>query len=207
MPGKDARTSRMPLRAPWQSPTGQLPCQHNCIQSSANSAIFCLLYTLIASNLRHDRIKPRYRARLTRQFTEPVMPLPANPARLDCSGRRVLITAGASGIGAAMAQAFAGAGARVHVCDMDQARIDEFLDANPGITATRCDVTDEAGVREMVEEAADRLGGLDALVNNAGISGPTAPLDETETPIWMQTYAVNVHGTFFTTRAALPHLR
>jgi NAD(P)-dependent dehydrogenase (short-subunit alcohol dehydrogenase family) len=105
------------------------------------------------------------------------MPLPANPARLDCSGRRVLITAGASGIGAAMAQAFAGAGARVHVCDMDQARIDEFLDANPGITATRCDVTDEAGVREM------------------------------ETPIWMQTYAVNVHGTFFTTRAALPHLR
>lgn len=135
------------------------------------------------------------------------MPLPANSARLDCSGRRVLITAGASGIGAAMAQAFAGAGARVHVCDMDQARIDEFLDANPGITATRCDVTDEAGVREMVEEAADRLGGLDALVNNAGISGPTAPLDETETPIWMQTYAVNVHGTFFTTRAALPHLR
>lgn len=136
------------------------------------------------------------------------MPPPSSPSlSLDCYGRRVLITAGASGIGAEIARTLASAGAHVYVCDNDQRRIDEFLAANPRATATLCDVTDETQVRSMVEDAVRALGGMDGLINNAGISGPTVPLDATDTQAWMQTYAVNVHGTFFTTRAALPHLR
>jgi NAD(P)-dependent dehydrogenase (short-subunit alcohol dehydrogenase family) len=121
--------------------------------------------------------------------------------------RRVLITAGASGIGAAIAKALVEAGAHVHVCDIDLDQIARFESECAGVGTSHCDVTDEAAVASMVKEAAARLGGLDALVNNAGISGPTAPIDQTETDAWVKTYDLNVHGTFFVTRAAVPHLR
>lgn len=125
----------------------------------------------------------------------------------ECSGRRVLITAGASGIGAAIAAGLIEAGARVHVCDIDGARIDEFRARHPSAGATLCDVADEAAVKAMVEAAASALGGLDGLVNNAGISGPTAAIEETDSAAWRRTYDINVHGTMYCTKAAVPHLR
>ncbi|VTU46035.1 SDR family oxidoreductase [Variovorax sp. PBL-E5] len=125
----------------------------------------------------------------------------------QCSGRRVVVTAGASGIGAEIASALIEAGAAVHVCDIDRGRLDAFAAAHPSVGVSLCDVADEAAVVRMVDEAAERLGRVDALVNNAGISGPTSPIELTPTDDWMRTYAINVHGSFFCTRAAVPHLR
>lgn len=125
----------------------------------------------------------------------------------DCAGRRVLVSAGASGIGAEIARALAEAGAHVQVCDINADRLATFAAERPEIGTALCDVSDEGAVARMVDAAAERLGGLDALVNNAGISGPTAPIEATDSAAWMRTYDVNVHGTFFCTRAAVPHLR
>ncbi len=135
--------------------------------------------------------------------------VPTSPTTVPHVGlqRRALITAGASGIGAAIAKALVDAGARVHICDIDRERIARFQSECPAAGTSHCDVTDEAAVEVMVDEAVASLGGLDALVNNAGISGPTAPIDQTDSDAWSKTYDVNVHGTFYVTRAAVPHLR
>lgn len=120
--------------------------------------------------------------------------------------QRVLVTAGANGIGLAIARAFAGGGARVAVCDIDEAALEAARAAIPGLTALRCDVARRAQAGAMVDEAAGALGGLDVLVNNAGIGGPTAPLHRMDPDDWDRVLAVNLTGTFDVTRAAIPHL-
>ncbi len=119
----------------------------------------------------------------------------------------VLITAGAAGIGRAMAEAFISQGHRVHVCDIDQGAIDAFLQANPEASATLADVTDVAQVDQVFAELADRHGRLDILVNNAGIAGPTAHVEDIETTDWDQTIAVNLNGQFYCARRAVPMLK
>src|SRR3954447_9627051 len=97
---------------------------------------------------------------------------------LDIKGLRVLITAGANGIGLAVARAFVAEGAQVHTCDVDEAALAALAAGDPAITQTRCDVSDRTAVKMLFEEATARLGGLDVLVNNAGIAGPTAKVEE-----------------------------
>ncbi|MER6070306.1 SDR family oxidoreductase [Streptomyces sp. NPDC001817] len=118
----------------------------------------------------------------------------------DFEGLKVLVTGGASGIGRATADLLAARGARVAVLDRDPADVDEPL------LAHRADVTDDASVRVAVERAAEDLGGLDVLVNNAGIGaqGTVADNDDAE---WRHVFDVNVLGMVRTARAALPHLR
>ena len=118
-----------------------------------------------------------------------------------------LITAGAAGIGRAMGEAFIGDGYRVHVCDIDPAAIDSFLQANPEATATLADIADVAQVDRVFMELADRHGQLDILVNNAGIAGPTLPVEDIEPTDWDQTIAVNLNGQFYCTRRAVPMLK
>jgi len=118
-----------------------------------------------------------------------------------------LITAGAAGIGRAMAEAFISQGRRVHVCDIDQGAIDAFLQANPEASATLADVADVAQVDQVFAELADRHGRLDVLVNNAGIAGPTAHVEDIETTDWDQTIAVNLNGQFYCARRAVPMLK
>ncbi len=118
-----------------------------------------------------------------------------------------LITAGAAGIGRAMAEAFISQGHRVHVCDIDQGAIDAFLQANPEASATLADVADVAQVDQVFAELADRHGRLDILVNNAGIAGPTAHVEDIETTDWDQTIAVNLNGQFYCARRAVPMLK
>lgn len=103
--------------------------------------------------------------------------------------------------------ALVASGAKVHVCDMDRDRVADFVSRCPEVSASLVDVTDEGAIAGMVADAAAALGGLDALINNAGISGPTAPIDRTDTDQWRMTYEVNVHGTFYVTRAAVPYIR
>ena len=120
---------------------------------------------------------------------------------------RVLVTAGANGIGHSIALAFKSEGARVHICDIDQSALDAFKAANPDITATRADVSDRAQVSLLVAEAVKTLGGLDVLVNNAGIAGPTGGVDEIAPEDWDRCLAINITGQFNCARVAVPHLK
>jgi NAD(P)-dependent dehydrogenase (short-subunit alcohol dehydrogenase family) len=114
--------------------------------------------------------------------------------------RRILITAGASGIGATVARAFLDAGDQVAVCDIADIAI-------PGALALRCDMAVRADIERMVAEAVAGLGGLDVLVNNAGIAGPTAPVQDVDPAEWDRVVAVNLTAMFDTTRLAIPHLK
>jgi NAD(P)-dependent dehydrogenase (short-subunit alcohol dehydrogenase family) len=120
---------------------------------------------------------------------------------------RVLVTAGAAGIGRAIAKEFAASGARVAICDVDAAALAQFHAEMPGHLAFRCDVSDEDQVADLFAEAISALGGLDVLVNNAGIAGPTARVEELSLTQWRQTLAINLDGQFLCARAAVPHLR
>ncbi len=119
---------------------------------------------------------------------------------------RVLISAGAGGIGLAIARAFHADGARVFVCDIDAAALERAAAAMPGLLTARCDVGDRAAVEAMVAEAARGLGGLDVLVNNAGIGGPTLPVHELDPDDWDAVLRVNLTGAFNVSRVAIPHL-
>lgn len=121
--------------------------------------------------------------------------------------KRVVVTAGAAGIGRAIVQAFAAAGAKVHVCDLDSAALAELRTQTPGVTTSVCDIGDRTGVERMVADAAAALGGIDVLVNNAGISGPTASVEQMDPDAWESVLRVNLTGTFHVTRHSIPHLK
>jgi len=120
---------------------------------------------------------------------------------------RVLVTAGASGIGLATARAFAREGARVHVGDADPAALEALAASDPGLTRSACDVADPAAVARLFDAATSALGGLDALVNNAGIAGPTAPCEDVALRDWERTLAVNLTGQFLCAQRAIPLLK
>jgi NAD(P)-dependent dehydrogenase (short-subunit alcohol dehydrogenase family) len=126
---------------------------------------------------------------------------------IGLNGKRVVVTAGAQGIGLAITEAFVAAGAEVHICDVN----DDFLAAAksrlPGVSQSRTDVSNEAEVDAMFAALGARWGGLDVLVNNAGIAGPTAPVEDTDLAQWSQTIAVNLTGPFLCTRRAVPLLK
>jgi len=121
--------------------------------------------------------------------------------------QRVLITAGAGGIGRAIATAFAAAGAKVHVCDIDSAALQRLRDELPGLSTSVCDVSDRDSVQAMMAEAVAALGGLDVLVNNAGIAGPAASVEDMDPLAWEAVLRVNLTGTFTVTQFAIPHLK
>ncbi len=121
--------------------------------------------------------------------------------------RNVLITAGGNGIGLAIARAFHAAGARVYVCDVDAAALERVETEMLGVLTRRCAIGDRVETAAMVADAAERLGGLDVLVNNAGIGGPTAPVQDLDPAEWDAVLRVNLTGTFDVTRSAIPHLR
>jgi NAD(P)-dependent dehydrogenase (short-subunit alcohol dehydrogenase family) len=122
-------------------------------------------------------------------------------------GQRVIVTAGAAGIGRAIAGQFMAGGARVFICDVEAAALDEFRTAHPRAGATIADVSDAHQVDHLFAEAAKFLGGLDVLVNNAGIAGPTGPVEKLSQEDWRRTLAINLEGQFLCTRRAVPLLR
>ena len=122
-------------------------------------------------------------------------------------GLRVLITAGASGIGACIASAFAETGAAIHVCDIDDAALDAFRKRFPSGEATHADVADEAQVATLFATQRARFHGLDVLVNCAGIAGPTAGVDKITEAEWTRTIEVNLNGQYRCLHHAVPMLR
>ncbi|MBK9251623.1 MAG: SDR family oxidoreductase [Proteobacteria bacterium] len=120
--------------------------------------------------------------------------------------QRVLVTAGANGIGLAIARAFHASGARVYVCDIDAAALERAAAALPGVIVRRCNIGDRADTSAMVADCIGRLGGIDVLVNNAGIGGPTAPVHEMNPADWDAVLRVNLTGAFDVSRAVIPEL-
>lgn len=121
--------------------------------------------------------------------------------------KRVLVTAGAQGIGLAIAETFVAAGAQVHICDVNDAFLASAKSTLPTASQSRTDIADEAQVDAMFAELKDRWGGLDVLVNNAGIAGPTSPVEDISLADWNQTIAVNLTGVFLCARRAVPLLK
>ncbi len=119
---------------------------------------------------------------------------------------RVLVTAGASGIGRAIVDAFVGDGARVHICDVDADRL-EACRRETGVGASLADVSDDDQVRTLLDRVGSTLGGLDVLVNNAGIAGPTGAVDAISVADWRRTIEVNLNGQFLCAHYAVPMLR
>ncbi len=126
---------------------------------------------------------------------------------VDLTGKRVLVTAGAAGIGQVIAEAFVQAGARVHVCDVDEEAIAACGRTLPTVSVSRTDVSDSAAVNAMFDDVEARFGGLDILVNNAGIAGPTAGIAEIGDEALRDTMAVDVEGMFYCARRAVPLMK
>lgn len=121
------------------------------------------------------------------------------------AGRRVAVTGAASGIGRAVARAAAAEGARVAWLDLDGAAVAAL--ARPGVDhAGAVDVRDPAAVRDAIDAAAAALGGLDGLVNSAGVVA-LLPVAEMALDDWRRLIEVNLTGTFLVCQAAIPHLR
>lgn len=121
--------------------------------------------------------------------------------------KRVLITAGAGGIGRAMTDVFYKAGARVHICDVIQGAIDETVKIFPGVTATLADVSKLKDVDQLFADVKTHLGGLDCLINNAGIAGPTGKVEDIPVEEWERCIAVDLNGMFYCTRLAMPLIK
>jgi NAD(P)-dependent dehydrogenase (short-subunit alcohol dehydrogenase family) len=121
--------------------------------------------------------------------------------------QRVMITAAAAGIGRAIAKAFYDDGAKVHVCDVNEQALAAFREEFPDIAATRVNVANEAEVDAWFDDALEDLGGLDVLVNNAGIKGPTAPIDDVEFADWKECLAICLDSHFLCARRAAPVMK
>ena len=122
-------------------------------------------------------------------------------------GKRVLITAAASGIGYAFAEAFIENGAGVHICDISEDLLDNCKKALPHVGASLADIADPAQVDRLFDEALTHLGGLDVLINNAGIAGPTAAIEDVTPAEWDHTMAININGQFYCARRAVPLIK
>lgn len=121
--------------------------------------------------------------------------------------QRVFITAAAAGIGRAIAIAFCNAGARVHICDIDQQAAEVLSRTYPDISYSVTDMGDETQVEHFFQQGLEQLGGIDVLVNNAGIGGPAGVLESLDSEQWQQTIQLNLNSTFFACKQALPLMK
>ena len=118
---------------------------------------------------------------------------------------RVAITAAASGIGLAVARAFAAQGGDVHVCDVDTEAV--AAAAAEGLVAAQVDVADLAALDRWIDGVLDRMGGLDVLVNNAGIAGPTALVEDVAAEEWEHCLAVGLTSHYRTCARVIPAMK
>jgi NAD(P)-dependent dehydrogenase (short-subunit alcohol dehydrogenase family) len=122
-------------------------------------------------------------------------------------GLRVLVTGAASGIGAGIAQAFLQTGAHVFICDVDAAAVDRFVSTHANLHGCVADVSDASQVDRVIERTQQGLGGLDVLINNAGIAGPTGPVEALDMQQWERTVTTNLNSQFYFLRKAVPVLK
>jgi NAD(P)-dependent dehydrogenase (short-subunit alcohol dehydrogenase family) len=106
-----------------------------------------------------------------------------------------------------MAERFLARGDRVHICDVREDFLSATLDANPGMSGTVADVGDPGSVERVVADARERIGDPSVLVNNVGIGGPRAEMDDIPIDEWDRTIRINLSGTFYCIRQVLPAMK
>jgi NAD(P)-dependent dehydrogenase (short-subunit alcohol dehydrogenase family) len=126
---------------------------------------------------------------------------------VDLSGERVVVTAGAGGIGLTIAEAFFAQGAQVALCDIDEAALVVASERLPGALCLSVDVSDRRAVAGFVATAEHAFGGVDVLVNNAGIAGPTANIEDVDADALEATLAVNVESQFWATAGVVSGMK
>ncbi|MEZ5844714.1 MAG: SDR family oxidoreductase [Hyphomicrobiaceae bacterium] len=126
---------------------------------------------------------------------------------VDLADARVVVTAAAGGIGHTIAEGFLARGARVAICDIDEAALERATASLPGAMRERVDLRSAAETARFVAEADAAFGGIDVLVNNAGIAGPTANVEDVGTEALDETMAINVSSQFAAVRAAVPGMK
>lgn len=127
-------------------------------------------------------------------------------ANIDLTGRRIIVTGGASGMGEGIVRAFPGLGARVVSLDMNARRGSAIVEQAGAVGFVQVDVTDQASCLQAVAQATQLLGGLDVLIHAAGVA-PAAKAEDTTLALWQSTLAVNATGTFLMNQAVFPHLK
>lgn len=123
------------------------------------------------------------------------------------AGLRVFISGAASGIGAVVAEAFLEAGAAVYVCDVDQVALQSMQKRNPRCFTGQANVSKADEVESVIAQAVEKLGGIDVLINNAGIAGPTASVEDIATQDWERTIGTNLNSQFYFLKNAVPVLK
>lgn len=130
---------------------------------------------------------------------------------VEIPGTHAVVTAAGSGIGRQIATHLATAGVNVTINDIDEdslAETEAELNSLPGDVYTQlADASDPDKMQSFIEDAVDEFGGLDILVNNVGIAGPTKPCEDITHDEFMSTLSINVGGQFNATKAAIPYLR
>lgn len=121
--------------------------------------------------------------------------------------QRVLITAGAGGIGLAIAKAFVANGARVHIADVNAEAVAAIVAENENITGSVGDISKSEDLDVLFKDVEEQLGGLDVLINNAGIAGATAPASDYPVDTWAAVVNINLTGTLMVTQRAIPLLK
>lgn len=121
--------------------------------------------------------------------------------------QRVIVTAGASGIGLAIARKFVASGAAVAICDVDTTGFESLVGEMPGLLTAKVDVSSSEQVNAFIAQVNKTFGGIDVLLNNAGIAGPTASIEDIGDDDWTRSFDVNIHGAFFMLRAVIPQMK
>lgn len=123
------------------------------------------------------------------------------------SGLRVLISGAATGIGAAIADAFVQVDAQVYICDVNEQAVEKARQRNPKLHAGVADVSRREQVDAVIDDARAQLGGIDVLINNAGIAGPTGEVEAIGPDDWERTVSTNLNSQYYFLRKTVPVLK
>ena len=126
---------------------------------------------------------------------------------ISINGARAVITAGASGICKKVAELFIENGADVFIGDIDEKMISDFMRNHPTASGCVCDVSKSEDVAKFIKKAEHYLGGLDILINGAGIGGPAGKVEDIDPDEWDKTLAVGINGAFYCAKYAVPFLK
>ena len=125
----------------------------------------------------------------------------------ELKGKKAIVSAGGSGIGRSIVDEFINQGVLVSTCDIDAGLIEEIQIKYPEIHAEVVDVGDEKTVKEFCLKSIDALGGVDCLVNNAGVAGPTLPIEEIGSEDWANCLNICLNSQFYFIKSCLEYLR
>jgi NAD(P)-dependent dehydrogenase (short-subunit alcohol dehydrogenase family) len=133
---------------------------------------------------------------------------------LKLAGRCAIVTGASAGLGLAIARAFVADGADVLICGRNAASLQQAFTSLSALAAPdqkvrmhSCDVSSETQVNDLIDRAMKQLGGVQILVNNAGVQGPIGPTEDVSLEEWRRTFETNLYGVLFACRALIPHMR